>query len=218
MAIGRPIPVLTLTDEERDMLERWARRPTTAQALAQRAGVVLACARGQTNTRVAHELRLTKQTVGKWRSRFLAARLDGLLDEPRPGAPRRISDAQVEQLVTLTLEAKPRDATHWSTRAMAARCGLSQSTVSRIWRAFGLPPHRTEAFKLSKDPLFVEKVRDIVGLYWIRRTAPSCCVPMRRRKSKRWIAPSRCCRCARAKRNAAPTTMCAMARRRSSRH
>jgi transposase len=165
MAIGRPIPMLTLTDEERDALERWARRPTTAQALAQRARVVLACASGRTNTRVARELRLTKQTVGKWRSRFLTARLDGLLDEPRPGTPRRISDAQVEQMVTLTLEAKPREATHWSTRAMAARCGLSQSTVSRIWRAFGLQPHRTEAFKLSKDPRFVEKVRDIVGLY-----------------------------------------------------
>ncbi len=151
MAIGRPIPVLRLTDDEREALERWTRRPTTAQALA--------------NTRVARELRLTKQTVGKWRSRFVAARLDGLLDEPRPGAPRRISDAQVEQMVTLTLEATPREATHWSTRAMATRCGLSQSTVSRIWRAFGLQPHRTEAFKLSKDPLFVEKVRDIVGLY-----------------------------------------------------
>ena len=165
MAIGRPIPVLRLTDDEREALERWTRRPTTAQALAQRARVILACASGRTNTRVACELRLTKQTVGKWRSRFVAARLDGLLDEPRPGAPRRISDAQVEQMVTLTLEATPRAATHWSTRAMATRCGLSQSTVSRIWRAFGLQPHRTEAFKLSKDPLFVEKVRDIVGLY-----------------------------------------------------
>src|SRR5215468_10121281 len=165
MAIGRPIPVLTLTDEERDTLERWARRPTTAQALAQRARLVLTCASGRTNTQVARELRLTKQTVGKWRSRFLTGRLDGVLDEPRPGTPRRISDAQVEQMVTLTLEAKPREATHWSTRAMAARCGLSQSTVSRIWRAFGLQPHRTETFKLSKDPLFVEKVRDIVGLY-----------------------------------------------------
>jgi len=157
--------VLRLTDDEREALERWTRRPTTAQALAQRARVILACASGRTNTRVARELRLTKQTVGKWRSRFVAARLDGLLDEPRPGAPRRISDAQVEQMVTLTLEATPREATHWSTRAMATRCGLSQSTVSRIWRAFGLQPHRTEAFKLSKDPLFVEKVRDIVGLY-----------------------------------------------------
>jgi len=165
MAIGRPIAVLTLSDDEHDTLERWARRPTTAQALAQRARIVLACAGGRTNTRVARELRLTKQTVGKWRSRFVAARLDGLLDEPRPGTPRRISDAQVEQMVTLTLEAKPRDATHWSTRAMAARCGLSQSTVSRIWRAFGLQPHRAESFKLSRDPLFVEKVRDIVGLY-----------------------------------------------------
>jgi transposase len=165
MAIGRPIAVLTLSDNEHDMLERWARRPTTAQALAQRARIVLACASGRTNTRVARELRLTKQTVGKWRSRFVDARLDGLLDDPRPGTPRRISDAQVEQMVTLTLEAKPRDATHWSTRGMAARCGLSQSTVSRIWRAFGLQPHRAESFKLSRDPLFVEKVRDIVGLY-----------------------------------------------------
>ena len=165
MAIGRPIAVLRLSDDEHDMLERWVRRPTTAQALAQRARIVLACASGRTNTRVARELRLTKQTVGKWRSRFVDARLDGLLDEPRPGTPRRISDAQVEQMVTLTLEAKPRDATHWSTRGMAARCGLSQSTVSRIWRAFGLQPHRAESFKLSRDPLFVEKVRDIVGLY-----------------------------------------------------
>src|SRR5262249_27416894 len=185
MAMGRPIAMLTLTDEERDMLERWARRPTTAQALAQRARVVLACARGQTNTRVAHELRLTKQTVGKWRSRFLAARLDGLLDEPRPGAPRHISDGQVEQMVTLTLEAKPRDATPWSTRAMAARCGLSQSTVSRIWRAFGLQPHRTEAFKLRRTRSLWRRCAISSGSTWIRRTAPSCCVPMRRRKSKR---------------------------------
>ena len=164
MRTGRPSSPLTLTDEERHALERWARRPTTAQALAKRARLVLACAAGKTNTRVAHELRVTKQTVGKWRSRFLAQRADGLLDEPRPGAPRTIADAQVEQVVALTLETMPRDATHWSTRAMAARCGLSQSTVSRIWRAFGLQPHRTETFKLSKDPLFIEKVRDIVGL------------------------------------------------------
>src|SRR2546429_2023337 len=165
MRIGRPIPPLALTDDERETLERWARRPTTAQALAQRARVILACAADETNTRVARHLRLTKQTVGKWRSRFLAKRLDGLLDDPRPGAPRTISDARVEDVVTLTLETKPRDATHWSTRAMAARCGLSQTTVSRIWRAFGLQPHRTDSFKLSPDPLFVEKVRDIVGLY-----------------------------------------------------
>jgi transposase len=165
MRIGRPIPPLTLTDPEREMLQRWTRRPTTAQALAQRARVILECAADETNTRVARKLRLTKQTVGKWRSRFLAKRLDGLLDDPRPGAPRTVSDAHVEDVVTLTLETKPRDATHWSTRAMAARCGLSQTTVSRIWRAFGLQPHRTDTFKLSPDPLFVEKVRDIVGLY-----------------------------------------------------
>jgi transposase len=165
MRIGRPIPPLTLTDPEREVLQRWTRRPTTAQALAQRARVILECAADETNTRVARKLRLTKQTVGKWRSRFLAKRLDGLLDDPRPGAPRTVSDAQVEDVVTRTLESTPRDATHWSTRAMAARCGLSQTTVSRIWRAFGLQPHRTETFKVSPDPLFVEKVRDIVGLY-----------------------------------------------------
>ena len=106
-----------------------------------------------------------KQTVGKWRTRFLARRVDGLLDEPRPGVPRTVTDAKVEEVVRLTLETKPREATHWSTRAMAARCDLSQSTVTRIWRAFGLQPHRTETFKLSPDTLFVEKVRDIVGLY-----------------------------------------------------
>jgi transposase len=114
---------------------------------------------------VARTLHVDEDTVGKWRQRFLVKRVDGLLDEPRPGAPRTITDAQVERVVTLTLEATPRDATHWSTRAMAARCGLSQSTVGRIWRAFGLQPHRSETFKLSKDPLFIEKVRDIVGLY-----------------------------------------------------
>jgi len=160
MRIGRPIPPLVLTDDERARLERWVRRPTTAQALAQRAPVILGCAANETNTRVARQLRLTKQTVGKWRRRFLDKRLDGLLDDPRPGAPRTVSDAHVEDVVTLTLETKPRDATHWSTRAMAARCGPSQTTVSRIWRAFGLQPHRTDTFKLSPDPLFVEKVRD----------------------------------------------------------
>ena len=165
MRIGRPIPPVVLTDDERETLECWTRRPTTAQALAQRARVVLECAGDETNTRVARKLRLTKQTVGKWPSRFLDKRLDGLLDDPRPGAPRTVSDAQVEEVVTLTLKTKPRDATHWSTRAMAGRCGLSQTTASRIWRAFGLQPHRTETFKLSPDPLFVEKVRDIVGLY-----------------------------------------------------
>lgn len=165
MRTGRPKPPLRLTAEERDTLERWARRPTTAQALAQRARMILACAAGKTNDAVATETGVTRQTVGRWRSRFLRKRLDGLLDEPRPGAPRTITDAAVERVLRLTLETQPREATHWSTRLMAKRCGLSQSAVSRIWRAFALQPHRVETFKLSKDPLFIEKVRDIVGLY-----------------------------------------------------
>ena len=165
MRTGRPIPPLTLTADERETLERWTRRPTTARALAERARVVLECAADKTNTAVARELRLTKQTIGKWRTRFLRQRLDGLLDEPRPGAPRRISDGDVERVMRLTLETAPRDATRWSTRAMARRCGLSQTAISRIWRAFSLRPHRVKTFKLSKDPLFIEKVRDIVGLY-----------------------------------------------------
>ena len=165
MRTGRPTPPVTLTTEERETLERWTRRPTTAQALAQRARMILSCAAGQTNTRVARELRVTKQTVGRWRARFLADRVDGLLDEPRPGAPRTVTDAQIEAVLTRTLESRPADATHWSTRSMAKAAGLSRSTVNRIWRAFVLQPHRAETFKLSKDPLFIEKVRDIVGLY-----------------------------------------------------
>jgi len=165
MQRGRPIPELTLTAEERETLQSWAQRRKTAQALALRARIVLACAEGRSNTAVGSSLRLCKQTVGKWRGRFVAKRLDGLLDEPRPGAPRRISDAQVEGVLTATLESLPANATHWSTRLLARRCGMSQSAVSRIWRAFALQPHRSETFKLSRDPLFIEKVRDIVGLY-----------------------------------------------------
>jgi transposase len=165
MRTGRPIPPLTITTDERETLERWTRRARTTQALAQRARMMLGCAAGRSNTRVAQELRLTKQTVGKWRTRFLRTRLDGLLDEPRPGAPRTVTDADVEAVLTRTLESKPADATHWSTRTMAQACGLSRNTIHRIWRAFALQPHRTETFKLSKDPLFIEKVRDIVGLY-----------------------------------------------------
>jgi transposase len=165
MRTGRPIAPLSLAVEERESLENWARRPTSAQALAQRARIVLECAVGNPNLVVARTLRITPQTVGKWRQRFLDRRLDGLLDEPRPGAPRQVGDAQIERVVRLTLESTPADATHWSTRAMAKRSGLSQSTIGRIWRAFGLQPHRVEGFKLSKDPLFIDKVRDIVGLY-----------------------------------------------------
>ena len=162
---GRPTPPLTLSDEERETLQAWARRPKTTQALAHRARMILGCAEGKTNTAVAEELRVSKPTVGKWRSRFLERRVDGLLDEPRPGTPRRTADADVARVVAMTLETTPTDATHWSTRSMARRSGLSHSTINRIWRAFGLQPHRTETFKLSSDPLFIEKVRDIVGLY-----------------------------------------------------
>lgn len=165
MRTGRPIAELVITADEEAALERWARRPKSAQALAQRSKIVLGCAKGKPNTVVAEELGITKQTVGKWRARFLERRLDGLLDEPRPGTPRKIGDEEVERVLALTLESTPRDATHWSTRSLAAEAGLSRSTVSRIWRAFALQPHRSETFKLSKDPLFVEKVRDIAGLY-----------------------------------------------------
>lgn len=165
MVRGPQLSILQLTDEERRTLERWSRRPTTAQGLAQRSQIVLGAAAGLTNTAVAARLRLTRTTVIKWRQRFMARRLDGLLDEPRPGAPRTITDVAIEAALTRTLESTPRDATHWSTRSLAKACGLSQTAVARIWKAFALQPHRTETFKLSKDPLFIEKVRDIVGLY-----------------------------------------------------
>lgn len=165
MRMGHPKAELTVTPTERETLEQWARRPKTAQALARRARLVLACADGKTNQAVAAEFGTTGQTVGRWRRRFIARRVDGLLDEPRPGTSRRTSDADVERVLARTLETTPPAATHWSSRTMAEICGLSQSTVSRIWRAFGLRPHRTETFKLSQDPLFIEKVRDIVGLY-----------------------------------------------------
>jgi transposase len=162
---GRPLAELVLSEVERETLEGWARRPTSAQALAQRSRIVLASAAGESNRGVARAERVTPQTVGKWRARFIERRLEGVLDEPRPGRPRTISDAQVERVIVTTLEQAPADATHWSTRSMAAATGLSQATISRIWRAFGLQPHRAESFKLSRDPQFIEKVRDVVGLY-----------------------------------------------------
>jgi transposase len=165
MPAGRPRTPLTLTDDEKAKLTAWSRRPKSAQRLALRANIVLAAADGRSNTAIAADLRVTLPTVGKWRQRFLAKRLDGLTDEPRPGPPRTITDAQVEEVVTKTLETKPTNATHWSTRGMARATGLTQTAVARIWRAFGLKPHLREAFKLSTDPYFVEKVRDVVGLY-----------------------------------------------------
>jgi len=163
---GRPKAPLTLTDDERQTLERWSRRAKTAQALALRAKIVLACAEGATNKAVAEQLRVWPQTVTKWRGRFVRQRLEGLSDEPRPGRPRTITDTQVEQVITKTLEEPPpRQDTHWSTRSMARQVGLSQTAVSRIWRAFGLKPHVVQTWKLSTDPQFIDKVRDVVGLY-----------------------------------------------------
>lgn len=165
MGRGRPLAELKLTAEENNRLIEWTRRQKTSQALALRARIVLACAQGTLNGEVARRLRVTKQTVGKWRRRFIERRLDGLLDEPRPGAPRQIGDDIVEAVIAKTLHDKPKDATHWSTRSLARTHGLSHSTVARIWQAFRLHPHRQETFKLSTDALFVDKVRDIVGLY-----------------------------------------------------
>ena len=150
---------------EEEALRSLAGRRTTAQALALRARIVLSCATGERNQDVAAKLGVTPQTVGKWRARFVSRRLDGLHDEPRPGVPRSIDDARVEAVIVATLETMPADATHWSSRAMARASGISTSSVQRIWRAFGLQPHRAETFKLSNDPLFIDKVRDIVGLY-----------------------------------------------------
>ena len=153
---GRPTAELVLTDEERETLTRWARRRKSSQALALRSRIVLGCAEGLTNKAVAARERVSQPTVGKWRSRFVEARLDGLVDEPRPGRPASVSAEQVEDVVVATLESTPATATHWSRASMAKRSGLSGSTIGRIWRAFGLQPHRSEDFKLSNDPLFVD--------------------------------------------------------------
>src|SRR5574342_404576 len=162
---GRPKAELVLSDEERATLVRWSARRKSAQALALRCRIVLACADGLSIAEVAQQLGISRPTVGKWRSRFVARRLDALVDEDRPGAPRKITDEQVEQVVVATLESTPKDATHWSRASMAKHSGLSESTVGRIWKAFRLKPHQSETFKLSSDPLFIEKVRDVVGLY-----------------------------------------------------
>lgn len=165
MAIGRPVSWIVLTEDERLKLEELSRRRKTGQALALRARIILGCAQGLTNGQTAKALKISMPTVGKWRSRFAAERVAGLADAPRPGQPRKITDAQVEKVITRTLERLPKNATHWSTRSMAKAEGLTQNAILRIWRAFGLKPHLEESFKLSSDPFFVEKVRDVVGLY-----------------------------------------------------
>ena len=163
--MGRPKLLLELTCDEKEQLERWVRRRKSAQALALRSRIVLACATGLTNKEVAAQLGVSMPTVGKWRSRFVESRLDGLVDEPRSGRKPTITAEQVEDVVVATLESTPEHATHWTRKKMAERSGLSKSTIGRIWRGFGLKPHRTDGFKLSNDPLFVDKVYDVVGLY-----------------------------------------------------
>jgi transposase len=160
-----PRAEVVLSDEEREVLERWARRPKSSQALALRCRIVLAAADGESSRAIAERLGCNESTVGRWRGRFARRGFDGLHDEPRPGKPRSIGDDQIERVIVKTLEEQPGNATHWSTRSMAQATGMSQSAVSRIWRAFGLKPHQTESFKLSPDPQFIDKVRDIVGLY-----------------------------------------------------
>lgn len=166
MARRGPAPVeVFLSDEEREVLERWARRPKSEQSLAVRCRIVLAAAEGLGNSEVAERLGVNVATVRKWRGRFAVDRLDGLHDEPRPGVPRKFGDDAIEALIVKTLTEKPKGATHWSSRDMARATGMSQPTVARVWRAFGLKPWASDSFKLSEDPLFIEKVRDVVGIY-----------------------------------------------------
>jgi transposase len=156
---------IVLSAEERAQLESWERRRTSAQALAERSRIVLAAAEGLKNTEIAQRLGIGREMVTKWRNRFAQDRLDGLCDEPRPGQPRKITDAKVDEVITRTLESAPKNATHWSTRSMAKEAGVTADAVMRIWHAFGLQPHRQDMWKLSKDPQFIEKVHDVVGLY-----------------------------------------------------
>ena len=165
MKRGRPVVPITLSPSERETLQGYSRRRTTSQAIALRARIVLKCAEGLAGGVVADELGINPATVSKWRRRFVEKRVAGLLDEPRPGAPRKILDREIERLITKTLEERPKNATHWSLRSMAKASGMTPTSIRRIWNAFGLQPHRSETFKLSSDPQFVEKVRDIVGLY-----------------------------------------------------
>jgi len=191
MRRGRPKAPLTLSGEEHEMLCHWATGPSAAVSLAERARILLACAEGETNQDIAERFAVTPQTVGKWRARFLRDRLDGLLDEPRTGAPRRILDADVQRVLTLTLESSASSGAPWSTRSLAQASGLSQSAISRIWRAHGLRPYRGESSRFWHDPRFVEQVRDLAGVYADPPTfALALCVSARAVPSTERVQPS----------------------------
>lgn len=204
--VGKPAVSIALSAAERQELESLARAHKICPAMARRARIVLAAAAGLENRSICAGVGADANKVGKWRRGFAAYRLDGLLDEPRPGTPRQIGDDKIADTIRRTLETTPSGATHWSLRSMVRAVGYAPSITHRIWRAFGLQPHRSETFKLSTDPLFVEKVRDIVGLYMARLSVPWCYVWTRSPKSRRSTAPSRCCLCVPARSSAAPTT------------
>ena len=205
-----PVPAavaIELSDDERALLEGFTRRWRGVHGLAQRSRIVLEAAEGRTNSEIAERLGVGRPTVTRWRRRFAERRVEGLVNEPRPGRSRTITDEQVEEVVVKTLETTPTDATHWSTRSMAAEVGLTQNAILRIWHAYGLQPHRQERFKLSKDPLFVDKVHDVVGLYLNPpERAVVLFVSRRSPRSRRWTGPRRSCRCARAHPSASRTT------------
>src|SRR6266508_1909155 len=192
---GRSTVQITLTDDERETLERWARRRTSSQALALRCRIVLACAEGLSNVAAGEQLGVHATTVAKWRTRFAASRLEGLADEPRPGVPRTITDEQVEEVIVKTLEETPSDATHWSTRSLARATGMSQTAISRIWRAFGLKPHLAETWKLSSlTRSSSTRSATSSGCTSTRPRRRWCCAWTRSPRSRRWTGPRRCCR------------------------
>jgi transposase len=193
--MGRPLIPLSVSAEDQAQLLAWSKRPKTAQALAMRSRVVLLAADGMSNTAIATQLSVTLQTVGKWRQRYLDMGLDGLVDEPRPGTSHKLSDQDVERVLALTMESTPADATRWSTRSMAKRAGLSRASIHRIWQAFSLAPHRSKTFKLSKDPLFIDKVRDIVGLYLAPPERALVLWSTKRARYKPWTEPHHFCPC-----------------------
>ncbi len=212
--MGRRFAPLELDEAELNELTSLASRRSTAQGLAQRARIILACAAGEQSKVVAARLSIDPDTVGKWRWRFAEHRLEGLRDGPRSGTPRTIEDARIEAVIVRTLETKPPNATHWSSRSMARASGLSVSTVQRIWRAFGLQPHRLETFKFQPIPTLSPRFATSSASTWPRPSGPSCCVSTRSRRSRRWIAANPRSPCDLVRRNAAVTTTSAMVRRR----